>query len=131
VAEQELDLFDISAVLSAEFCAGTPEVVRPEPLDPDLLGALLDDRPDGPAAHALLDFAAFGDGPEQPAVFHARGGHPGVDSLLDPCRNSHGANPAPFSFEIGQHPTPFPQLDGIDIEPGQLLPAQGAADQDG
>jgi hypothetical protein len=64
-------------------------------------------------------------------VFHACGGHPGVDSLLDPYRNSHGANPAPFSFEIGQHLPPFPQLDGIDIEHGEFLPAQGAADEHG
>ena len=38
VAEQELDLFDISAILAAEFRASTAEVVRPEALDPDLPG---------------------------------------------------------------------------------------------
>jgi hypothetical protein len=65
--EQELDLFQAAAILPTELRAGAPEVVRPEPLDTDLLGTLLDDRPDGPAAHALFDFAAFGDGPEQPA----------------------------------------------------------------
>jgi hypothetical protein len=101
------------------------QVVRPESLDPDLPGALLDHRPDRPAAHALFGFAAFRYRPEQPPVFHARGGHPGVDSLLHPTRNGHGANPAIFSFEIGQHPPPFPHLDGIDIEPGELLVAQG------
>jgi hypothetical protein len=30
VAEQELDLFDISAVLAAELCASTAQVVRPQ-----------------------------------------------------------------------------------------------------
>ena len=39
VAEQELDLFDISAVLAAELGASAAEVVRPEALDPDLPGA--------------------------------------------------------------------------------------------
>lgn len=28
-------------------------------------------------------------------------------------------------FGIGQHPPPFPHLEGMDIECGQLLPAQG------
>jgi hypothetical protein len=56
-------------------------------------------------------------------------GHPGVDSLLHPYRNGDGANPAPFSFEIGKYPPPFPQLNRIDIEPSEFPPAQGAADQ--
>ena len=128
VAEQELDLFDIAAVLAAELGARAAQVVRPEAFDSDFLRALLDHRPDGPAAHALLDLAAFCHGPEKPAVFHSRGGHPGVDSLLHPGRNRHGAHPAPFSFEVREDPAPFPQLNGIDIERGQLLPAQGAAD---
>jgi hypothetical protein len=36
VAEQELDLFDISALLVAKFRASTPKVMRPEALDTDL-----------------------------------------------------------------------------------------------
>jgi hypothetical protein len=36
VAEQELDLFDISVVLAAEFRASTLKVIRPEALDTDL-----------------------------------------------------------------------------------------------
>ena len=38
VAEQELDLFDIAAILAAEFGAGAAQVVRPKALDPDLPG---------------------------------------------------------------------------------------------
>jgi hypothetical protein len=129
VAEQELDLLDISAVLSAEFGAGAAQVVRPEALDPDLFGRLLDHRPDCPAAHALLNLAAFGHGAKQPAIFHACGGHPGVDSLLDPHRDRHRANASSLPFEICQHPAALPQLDRIDIEQGELLPAQDAADQ--
>jgi hypothetical protein len=34
VAEQELDLLQIAAVLAAEFCAGTAQVVGAEVLDP-------------------------------------------------------------------------------------------------
>ena len=37
VAEQELDLFQIAAILPAQFRAGTAEVMGAEVLDPDLL----------------------------------------------------------------------------------------------
>jgi len=37
VAEQELDLFQIPAILAAELGAGTAQVVGAEALDPDLL----------------------------------------------------------------------------------------------
>ena len=124
VPEQKLDLFQAAAILPAELGAGAAQVVRPEPLDPDLFGALLDHGPDRPAAHALIDLAAFSHGPDQPSVFHSCGGHPGVDSLLHPYRNGDGADPGPFSFEVSQYPPPFPQLDRIDIEHGELLSAQ-------
>ena len=66
MAEQELDLFDVSDILPAELIgAGAAQVMRPESLDPDLFGRLLDHRPDGPAAHTLLDIAAFRHRPEQ------------------------------------------------------------------
>jgi hypothetical protein len=48
VAEQELDLLQIAATLSAELRARPSQVVGTEPLDPDLLGGLLDDGPDRP-----------------------------------------------------------------------------------
>jgi hypothetical protein len=38
VAEQELDLLEIAAVLPAVLGAGTTQVVGAEVLDPDLLG---------------------------------------------------------------------------------------------
>jgi hypothetical protein len=60
----------------------------------------------------------------RPPVFHPGDGRPGVHSLLHPYRYSLDANSAPFFFEIDQYPPPFPQLDPIDIELGQLLSAQ-------
>jgi hypothetical protein len=74
MSQEKLDLFQAAAILPAELGAGAAQVVRPEPLDPDLFGALLDHRPDGPAAHALFDFALFGHCPKQPPVFHSCGG---------------------------------------------------------
>jgi len=83
VAEQELDLFDITAVLAVELGAGTPQVMRPESLDSDLLGALFYDRP---VAHALFDLAAFGNCPKQFAILDSRSSLPGVHAVLDPDR---------------------------------------------
>ena len=70
VPQQELDLFEVAAVLAAEFGTSAAQVMRPEPLDSDLFGALLDHRPDGPVAQALLHLALLRDCPEQLPVFH-------------------------------------------------------------
>jgi hypothetical protein len=59
VPEQKLDLFQAVAILPAELGPGAAQIVRPEPLDPDLFGALLDRRPDGPATRALFDLPPF------------------------------------------------------------------------
>jgi hypothetical protein len=60
VAEQELDLFQVSAALSAKLRTCPSQVVRTKTLDADLLGRLFDDRPDGPVAQGLAaDFPAL------------------------------------------------------------------------
>jgi hypothetical protein len=69
VSQEEFDLFEAAAVLSAQLRAGAAQVVRPEALDPDLPGRLLDHRPDRPSAHALLDLAPFDTSPQQFPVF--------------------------------------------------------------
>ena len=127
--QQKLDLLEVAAILPAELGAGAAQVVGPEPLDPDLFGDCSTTDQTAQSLMLSLDLAALGHRPQQPAVFDSGGGHPGVDSLLDPYRDRHGADPAPFPFEIDQHPAALPQLDRIDIERGELLPAQGAADQ--
>ena len=45
---------------------------------------------------------------------HAVGGHPGIDTLLDPDGDRDDA--AIFALEVGQHPPPFPLLDVLDVE---------------
>jgi hypothetical protein len=35
----------------------------------------------------------------------------------------------PLPLEVGQHPSAFPLLDGRDVELGQFVPPEGAADQ--
>ena len=56
-----------------------------EVLDPDLLRRLFNYRPDSPVAQGVaIDLPALRDRTQQPAVFDAGRGHPGVDSLLDP-----------------------------------------------
>src|SRR5271170_7455756 len=127
--QQKFNLFEVAARLPAELGAGAAEVVGPEALDPNLFRRLLDDRPDRPIAQAVADLSALRDRPQQQAVLDFGRAHPGVDSLLDPDRDRDGANPPSLPCEIGEHPAAFPELYGLDIECGQLLPAEGAADQ--
>jgi hypothetical protein len=85
VTEQELDLFEVSAVLAAEFRAGAAQVVGAEPLDPDSFCRLLDYAPHCPVAQFLShDAPTFGDRPEQPSGTVAGGSRPGVNKNLDP-----------------------------------------------
>lgn len=69
MTEQELNLLEISAALSAELGASSAEVMSPKALDTDLLGGLLDHRPDRPVAQAASYLAAFADAPQQQSLF--------------------------------------------------------------
>ena len=66
---------------------------------------------------------------QQPAVLDAGRGHPGVDAVLDPDGDGHGADAPALALEVGQDPTALPLLDGRDVELGQLVSPEGAADQ--
>ena len=130
VPEQELDLFEVTSSLAAELGAGAAEVVGSEALDPDLFGRPLHHIPDGPVAQALPDpLASLSNGSQEPALVDRGRGHPGVDPLLDPDRHGNRADASSLPFHITQDPAALPQLDGLDVERGELLAAQGAADQ--
>jgi hypothetical protein len=76
-----------------------------------------------------VDLPALRDRPQQPSLFDAGRGHPGVDALLDPDRDGHGADAPALALEVGQHPPSLPLLNGLDVKLGQLVPPEGAADQ--
>jgi hypothetical protein len=105
--KQKLDLFQISAVLATELCAGASQIMRPESFDPNLLCGLLDDRPNRPIAQLVTNqLPALGKRPQQAAVLYLGRDHPGVNSVLDPERNRHGADSAALPTKIGQDPLP-------------------------
>jgi hypothetical protein len=68
---------------------------------------------------------------ERSAVFDAGCSYPGADAVLDPDRYCHGANAPALALEVCQDPAAFPLLDSFDVELGQLVPPQSAADQQG
>jgi len=74
-----------------------------------------------------LTLPALGDGAKQAAVFDAGRDHPGVDTLLDPDRDGDGADAPALALKVGQDPPSLSLLDGLDVELGQLVPPQGAA----
>jgi len=64
--KQKLNLFQISAVLATELCAGPGQIMRPESFDSNLLRRLLNDQPDSPVAQLVPDqLPAFGERPQQ------------------------------------------------------------------
>ena len=66
---------------------------------------------------------------QQRAVFDAGRDHPGVDALLDPDGDGNGADAPALALKVGQDPPSLSLLDGLDIELGQLVAPEGAADQ--
>ena len=128
--EQEFDLFEITTGLSAELGAGAAEIVGAEALDADLFGGLFDHRPHRPITQPPSDFLpALADRPQQPAFLDPGRGHPGVDALLDPDGHGHRSDPSSLPHQVSQYPAALAQLDGLDLKRGQLLPTEGAADQ--
>src|SRR5271168_1287592 len=128
--EQEFNLLQISAVVSAELCAGSAQIVRTKGLYPNLLCRLLDNGPHGPVGQCFaFDLAALDDRTQQPTFLHIGGGRPDIDCVLDPYRNRHRAYAAALPAEISDHPTSLTQLDLLDIELSEFLSAQGAADK--
>ena len=49
--------------------------------------------------------------------------------MLDPDGDGDGADASSLPFKVGQDPAAFPLLDGRDVELGQLVAPEGAADQ--
>jgi hypothetical protein len=112
--EQKLNLFQIAAVLATELRSGPAQVMGAEVFDSNLLCRLLDDRPDRPVAQLVANqLPALGKRPQQAAVLDLGRCHPGVDSLLDPEWNCHGADSAALATKIGQDPPALPHLDHV------------------
>src|SRR5450432_997249 len=117
VTKQKLDLLEIATVFAAELGAGPAKVVSPESLDPDLFGALFDNRPNGPVAETfpfdLSDLSALQYRAKQPAVLHARSAGPGIDGILHPDRHRHGPDASSLPFQICKNPPAFTLLNGL------------------
>src|SRR5258707_7724319 len=50
--------------------------------------------------------------------------------MLHPDRDGDGPDAPALAFEVGQNPPSLPLLDGLDVELGQLVPPEGATDQE-
>jgi len=119
VAEQELDLLQVAAVLAAEFRAGTAQIMCAETLDTDGFRGGFDHAPHCPVAQFLShDTPTFGDRPELPSGTMASGSRPRVHQELNPHGDGHRANAATFAAEIGNHPAAFALLNILHLERG-------------
>jgi len=129
VPEQKFDLLQIASTFATKLRARPSQIVGTEPLDPDLPGGLLDDGPDCPITQTLPYLAALADAAQEWPLFNSGRRHPGIDAVLDPDRDGHGPDASSLPFQIRQHPAPLPELDGLNIQRSEFLPAKGAADQ--
>src|SRR6266568_7436923 len=128
MTEQELDLFQVAAILAAEFGAGTSQIMGTEVLDADLFRRPLHYAPNRPIAQFLSQNSPFlRKRTQQTAGAELGFGDPCVDSLLDPYWNGPGANAATLAAQICDHPSTLALLHIGQLQVGQLPATQGAA----
>jgi hypothetical protein len=106
VPQQELDLLQIAAALSAELRAGPTQIMRSESLDSNFFRRLLDHGLDRPVARLLPTLPPFAiDRSNRPFSMLAA-----VIQALIPCFTQTGTATIRMRlpFEISQHPAAFP-----------------------
>jgi hypothetical protein len=130
VPEQKFDLLQIPAILPAKFGASAAQVWAPKCSMPICLDdCSTTDQIAQSLSVSRLIFPLFDTDRSSRPSSTADRDHPGVDTLLDPDRDGDGADAPAFALEIGQDHRPLPLLDGLDIELGQFVAPEGAADQ--
>src|SRR5262249_2697215 len=115
VPEEELDLIQFAAIKVAEARAGSPQVVRRQPVGarasrrrPDYIHQHLGRHAISPDTASLVDRA------EPRALSDYRGRRPGVHRSLHPRWNRDRAYVARLSDEIGSDPVLLPLLDRLN-----------------
>ena len=132
VSEQELDLFQIPTRFAAQFCASPAQVMGAEVLNPDLLGATFDDRPDRPVAQGqLAQLAGLRDRSQQRPVGDTGTLSPAIDALLHPDRHRNRTDAPSLPYQIDDRRPALALDDLFELQLGELLAAQAAADQEG
>jgi hypothetical protein len=131
VTEQELDLLQIAAVLAAKLAQVLRRSCAPKRSMPiSLADCSTTDHTAQSLKLSPTTLPFFKTGRRSfPSSRPGRG--PGVDRLFDPRRDRHGADPAALAAEVRDYPPVLAHLDLLYIKVGQLVPAQGAADQEG
>src|SRR3984893_14275549 len=115
MAQQELNLFQLSSRLMAKSCTGATQVVRCDRCQTTAFGVCLHNCPDHLGRKTVArDSACLIDGPQQWTRIYTGSKTPTVDRLLHPCRNGDGPDMTAFPSPGRDHPTAFPKLQILD-----------------
>ena len=103
--EKELNLLQFTTGRMAQLCARTPQVVRGQLREPELVGVLFHDVPDHSFRYAVTPvFACTTNASEQSSVRYSGRIHRDINRRFDPLGHGHSANVAAFAKEINDGP---------------------------
>src|ERR1017187_10153711 len=101
MSEEELDLFQLSAVHMAEFRAGPAQIVRSKVIQLSPLRAPSNDIPDDVLGNPFAPWRPVtADGPENPARCDHGEKHPAIDGGLDPKWHRHSPNVTTLANQV-------------------------------
>lgn len=125
MAQQELNLLQLTAAIVAQFRTGPPQVVRRNVLQACSLAAASDHIPDNVLREAAAPhLPPSGDWSEDFALTNPSGSCPLIESDFHPVRNRHRANVAAFANQINNGPVSLAHLDVVQIQANQFRPAK-------
>jgi hypothetical protein len=117
MAQQELDLFQLTTAAVAELGASPAQIVRRNMPQSRPLTTCLYHVPD----HVLRDavaphFSRSADRSEDPALRDASLGGPFIQCSFNPRWNRHGANVSPLADQIHDRPVPLAHLKFVELK---------------
>jgi len=114
VAQQELNLLQLTATVVAQLRAGPPQIVRCNVLQACSLATGSDHVPDNILREAATPhLSPSGDGSKDFALADPSGPCPLIESGFHPVRNGHGANVATFANQIHYGPVSLAHLNVV------------------
>ena len=131
MSQQELNLLQATAGLTAKLGAGAAKIVRRQPAKTCLSRMSDHHLPYRGFGQALPpNHPALVDGAKDSPLSNRGSIEPIPDGLVDPVRNGDGPYPLAFALNVGKHPAPLELLKVLGLDVRQLGAAQATTHED-
>ena len=132
MAQQELNLLQLTAAIVAKLRAGPPQVVRCNVLQACPLAAGSHHVPDNILREtAAPHLSSSSDGSKDLALTYPSSSCPLIESGFHPVRNGHRSNVSTFANQINHCPMSLAHLNVVQLQTDQFRPAKATTEQHG